>query len=509
MFILLYTRDGLTCRHQLRPGDTVIGRAPICDLTIDDPSISRRHVRLRVHGEHCVLTDLGGRNGTFLNGEQVTEAEVRGGDTVVLGRFPLHIEHVAAAPLVLSEHALLSDSSPAIVRRLDDEAETRGAGGGATPERLLFLLARIAERLSPSVAMPDVLDRTLDVALETTPVERAVLFLIDPSSADVTPQAARARDGGPIARAAVSRTAVRRAIDERIAILAAHPLPEASVADTGAHDAAAGHSFALVPLHTARRVVGVLYADVPHPVRLDVSDLDVLQALGACAGAAIERARDLERRLETTRRREALERQHPPAFVSRMLASREAMVDAHPPAEREMTVLVAEMAPWTSVGERLPAARIAAALEGCLSIIYQAVLAEEGTIAGQTGGGVLGVFGSALERPDHADCALRAALAIRRAVTALPLAPPVQLRIALDSGTGVAGDFGPSHRRDYLVVGEVVRIGQRLIRDACGAGQIVLTRATRDRLRRPARLTSIGARTVDPNASPIDLFAAD
>ena len=89
MFVLLYTRDGDTCRHLLRPGDTVVGRAPICDLTIDDPSISRRHVRFRVHGDHGVLTDLGGRNGTFLNGEQVTEARVKAGDTVVGGRVVL------------------------------------------------------------------------------------------------------------------------------------------------------------------------------------------------------------------------------------------------------------------------------------------------------------------------------------------------------------------------------------------------------------------------------------
>src|SRR5262249_43736870 len=82
MLTLLYTRDGRTCRHELTPGDTIVGRASICDLTIEDPSISRRHARFRFHGERCVLTDLGGRNGTFLNGEQVTEAQVHPGDAI-------------------------------------------------------------------------------------------------------------------------------------------------------------------------------------------------------------------------------------------------------------------------------------------------------------------------------------------------------------------------------------------------------------------------------------------
>ena len=87
MFTLVYTSDGEVCRHALTPGDTVVGRAAVCDLAIDDPSISRRHARFRIHGDHCVVNDLGGRNGTFLDGEQISEAEVDGGATVVLGRF--------------------------------------------------------------------------------------------------------------------------------------------------------------------------------------------------------------------------------------------------------------------------------------------------------------------------------------------------------------------------------------------------------------------------------------
>ena len=102
MFALVYTIDGRSERHLLTTGDTTVGRSPGCDLVINDPSISRRHARFRVHGDHCLLSDLQGRNGTFLNGELIAEAEVKAGDTVTLGRFPIVLQLAALVGLALS-----------------------------------------------------------------------------------------------------------------------------------------------------------------------------------------------------------------------------------------------------------------------------------------------------------------------------------------------------------------------------------------------------------------------
>ena len=108
-----------------------MGRAPACDLPIDDASISRRHARFRVHGDRCRVLDLGGRNGTFVNGELVTEVEVRHGDTVVLGRLPLHVETIDAQALaVLSdEHAMLEPAGVAVVAA-DGRGPVRPSDGG-------------------------------------------------------------------------------------------------------------------------------------------------------------------------------------------------------------------------------------------------------------------------------------------------------------------------------------------------------------------------------------------
>ena len=67
-------------------GDVVIGRAPGSTLQLDDPSVSRRHARIRYDGERWLVADLGSLNGTRLNGWRISEeTEIRPGDRLSLG----------------------------------------------------------------------------------------------------------------------------------------------------------------------------------------------------------------------------------------------------------------------------------------------------------------------------------------------------------------------------------------------------------------------------------------
>ncbi len=75
-----------------------IGRAPSCDFTVSDLSVSRWHARLKKEEETWVLCDLGSTNGTRLNGWRVTEnVPVRPGDQVSFGSITYVVtDHPAA-----------------------------------------------------------------------------------------------------------------------------------------------------------------------------------------------------------------------------------------------------------------------------------------------------------------------------------------------------------------------------------------------------------------------------
>jgi pSer/pThr/pTyr-binding forkhead associated (FHA) protein len=62
-----------------------IGRGLTADLRLDEASVSRRHAIL-VNGRSVRVLDDRSSNGTFVNGDRISQAELRNGDVLVLGR---------------------------------------------------------------------------------------------------------------------------------------------------------------------------------------------------------------------------------------------------------------------------------------------------------------------------------------------------------------------------------------------------------------------------------------
>ena len=78
--------------HQIPPDGAVVGRSRECDITVEDPNISRRHAELRLENGAWSITDLGSTNGVEINGERVRTARLEPGDRIVLGRTELVFE---------------------------------------------------------------------------------------------------------------------------------------------------------------------------------------------------------------------------------------------------------------------------------------------------------------------------------------------------------------------------------------------------------------------------------
>jgi DNA-binding winged helix-turn-helix (wHTH) protein len=58
-------------RYRLAPGENVAGRDPAAEVFIASASVSRRHAIITVAGEDATLTDLGSKNGTWIDGQRV------------------------------------------------------------------------------------------------------------------------------------------------------------------------------------------------------------------------------------------------------------------------------------------------------------------------------------------------------------------------------------------------------------------------------------------------------
>ena len=70
----------------LPPGDTIIGRSSTCQITIDDPLVSREHAKIRVEHDRLTIEDLGSRNGVQVAGKSIKVAtELVDGDRIRIG----------------------------------------------------------------------------------------------------------------------------------------------------------------------------------------------------------------------------------------------------------------------------------------------------------------------------------------------------------------------------------------------------------------------------------------
>ncbi len=75
------------------PAGVTLGRSRQCDVTVDDPNVSRTHAEVRPRGGSWVLSDLGSTNGSRLNGQRVEGSEVlKPGDEIELGTTVLQFE---------------------------------------------------------------------------------------------------------------------------------------------------------------------------------------------------------------------------------------------------------------------------------------------------------------------------------------------------------------------------------------------------------------------------------
>jgi eukaryotic-like serine/threonine-protein kinase len=76
----------------------LVGRSPNahCRFPEDDPFFSRVHFLIEVNPPQCRLTDMGSRNGTFVNGRKVEVVDLVDGDEIRAGhtRFTVRVESV-------------------------------------------------------------------------------------------------------------------------------------------------------------------------------------------------------------------------------------------------------------------------------------------------------------------------------------------------------------------------------------------------------------------------------
>jgi len=152
----------------LPPGEFVIGRAANCQLSLDDPLVSRNHATLTVTPDAVVLADLGSRNGVRVNSERITgKRSLTHGDQISIGSQDMTLlsrREFAADTLI--QPPVARGSSFGLLGILADKALAMGRGEEA--EKLLFELLDqlLVDAQSGVTIATETLERASDYALK-------------------------------------------------------------------------------------------------------------------------------------------------------------------------------------------------------------------------------------------------------------------------------------------------------------------------------------------------------
>lgn len=135
---------------------------------------------------------------------------------------------------------------------------------------------------------------------------------------------------------------------------------------------------------------------------------------------------------------------------------------------REVSVLFADLRDFTALSEQLDGKAVVTTLNEFHSAMVDQLFAFGGTLDKYTGDGIMAYFGAPVVQPNHAEQAVRCALAMHAALAQLNSerarrpAVPLRMGIGIHTGRVVLGDIGAPRRREYTAIGDTVNVAARV-----------------------------------------------
>jgi len=279
-----------------------IGRDPSNQLSIADDTISRRHCVLERTADGFLVRDLGSRAGTLVNGTLTTKVLLQHGDRIAVGSSTFMYVGEAGKPASPAVELYDQELTQAATVQLPlDEALSNG------PEKLLEApasdrlthelgtLLQIATRIGSVPDVESLAWQLLGPIFTLVPADRGAILIFGGTPEELASVAAWDRTSGPKHAVNVSRTVVRRVVEERVGLLVNNVGATAEFKPSATLVQAQVQSLLCVPLLVSGQAAGAIYLDSTRFLeRFTEHHLKLLTAVAGIAALALENARRLE-----------------------------------------------------------------------------------------------------------------------------------------------------------------------------------------------------------------------
>ncbi|HTR97172.1 MAG TPA: SpoIIE family protein phosphatase [Candidatus Acidoferrales bacterium] len=288
---LTTTQLGETRTWTLDLSPTRAGRSSSNGIQLLDGTVSKEHAEFLLDGARWMIRDLGSRNGTKVNGAEITgPAPIQPGDTLEIGHVILRVSGETTSA-ILSDHRGLGSSLKLKVVDLLQQS----TGPGLETGRMVHLLAEAGQLLVLPRPLPETCETLLGFVERAITANRLVMLLRERPGAELVQIAARARGASLREPLALSQSIVRTVLEENTAVITADAMNDPRFLGQQSIIAQAIHSAMAVPLWDNASVLGILYVDSTSPAVIYAQpQLELLTLLGNMAAVKITNARLLE-----------------------------------------------------------------------------------------------------------------------------------------------------------------------------------------------------------------------
>lgn len=283
-----------------------IGRLSDNDLQLDDPYVSRHHAEISFDGQNYIFRDKQSTSGSFVNNTKVTEAFLKSGDKLSLGRrngLEISFEwgdainsrkedmpsSISGLELRADDHQLMSVIDHRQTRYLNTSLiEKQKLFNEVTVNRLKALY-EITSTILAIKSRDELATRLLDLIFSVLPAERGVIILAEGSDMKLNIKAAKHRNSEGTANVQPSWTIVNRVYQENVATLTLDAHSDSRFASQKSIIFQSIRSVMCAPISSSTSIWGVCYVDNLNTQKsFDEEELEFLLAVTRQAGIALE-----------------------------------------------------------------------------------------------------------------------------------------------------------------------------------------------------------------------------
>lgn len=265
-------------RFQLEESVHTVGRTQDNSVRLHDTEVSRSHAELNRRGDAYILRDLSSSNGTFVNGQPVTEQELVSGDQIQFGRslvlytgFTETGENNIADQVEFVPRSGIEDDASRIVAALSHSEGSEWmlpeAGSSSSPwiaraRSNLQIMYRTALAVSHTMDIDQLLDRIMEMIFDWVDADRGCIMLKDIETDKLVPKVRRHRRGVRTEeKISISKTILDYVVEHNEGVMTSDARddkrwdPGGSIVKLGVREAIC------VPMQGRYNVVGVIYID--------------------------------------------------------------------------------------------------------------------------------------------------------------------------------------------------------------------------------------------------------